>query len=457
MNSRLIILTILIGFIVLGCGSSKTAKRNAEQMEQAPQWVKQRPVSNMYYIGIARVNKLNYPDNYRDVAKRKALNDLASEISVNIQSNSIASSYEDQSGFRSDFSNYIQMEMSKDLAGYQMVGSYETDNDYMVYYRLSKAKWKEIQAERKKAAADRAAVLFRQGRKKETELDYPAAIKSYLNALLELKKYWNEAVYYKDNEEKKRLDLEIQNALTHILSDFDLRVSPDKLHLNMDNGYKSSLSVSVINSEGKHLSGFPVRVYYRKKSIPYQATVFTNSKETEVAVEDLQYRDDAIYVKLEIDRDEVLPIKSEDKKFLKSITDAWRANPVSVPVAYSLPTVYIQSPAGQDKNYVMLESAIKGLLGKYSFPVTGNRKLADLVFKIRTNESSSVQNKVKNSFLSYSIEIINPKQKQTLRTFTSPKYKGVDYNVKVARDKAYTKAAEEINESGLRTVLLRLI
>jgi hypothetical protein len=457
MSSKLIISIILIGFLTLGCGSSKTAKRNVEQMEQAPQWVKQRPVSSMYYIGIARVNKLNYPDNYREVAKRKALNDLASEISVNIQSNSIASSYEDQSGFRSDFSNYIHMEMSKDLAGYQMVGSYETDNEYMVYYRLSKAKWKEIQAERKKAAADRAAALFRQGRKKEDGLDYPAAIKTYLNALLELKKYWNEAVYYTDNEEKKRLDLEIQSALTRILSDFDLKVSPAKLYLNMDNGYKASLAVSVINGEGKLLSGFPVRVYYRKKSIPYQATVYTNSKVTEVAVEDLQYRDEAIYVKLEIDKDEVLPIKSADKKFLKSITDAWRANPVSVPVVYTLPKVYIQSQGGRDKNFVMLESAIKGLLGKYSFPVTDNRKLADLVLKIRTNESSSDQNKIKTSMLGYSVEIINAKQKQTLRTFTSPKYKGVDYNAKIARDKAYTKAAEEINESGLGAILMRLI
>jgi len=170
MNIKIVLYILLTTFIV-ACGSSKLAKQEAAQMESAPAWVNERPVNSAYYIGIAKVLKASYPNNYQEIAKKKALNDMASEISVNIQSNSIVSSYEDKAGFQSEFSNYIQMEMSKDLSGYQMQGSFESTEKYMVYYRLSKNRWKQIQAERKKAAADKAYTLYVQAKKEEKELN----------------------------------------------------------------------------------------------------------------------------------------------------------------------------------------------------------------------------------------------------------------------------------------------
>ena len=58
---------------------------NSLLFAQKPHWVDNRPVSNRYFIGIGFADKKKTP-NYREVAQAAALNDLASQISVNISS-----------------------------------------------------------------------------------------------------------------------------------------------------------------------------------------------------------------------------------------------------------------------------------------------------------------------------------------------------------------------------------
>ena len=53
-------------------------------MPEKPEWVKEHPVSSNYYIGVGSISKNGQSLNYREQAKKNALNDLASEISVTI-------------------------------------------------------------------------------------------------------------------------------------------------------------------------------------------------------------------------------------------------------------------------------------------------------------------------------------------------------------------------------------
>jgi len=452
MKYKYLIISLLV--LITACSSSKTARKNKAQMEVAPAWVKERPMSNMYYIGVAKVNKSSYPDRYQEVGKNIALNDLASEISVNIQSNSLVSSYEDNAGFQSEFTRFIQMEMTKDLVGYQMQGSYETDEQYMVYYRLSKAKWAEVQAERKRAAADRSNTLYQQGKKEEQNLNYPAAIKSYLNALLELKKYWNEAVYFSTNGENKRLDLELRSALTNILSSIQLKIEPRTIELNYKNQFKDKLLISVVNQKGDLLRDFPVSVKYRKLSIPYQTTVFSDVKAKELIIEGVKYKPGNLFVFIEIEKEKVLKIKGEDRKMLRFISDAFQVNPVKTTINYQLPTIFISSNKENSKNYRYLKDAVQQSLGKQYFTISNSPQNADLLFRINVHESSPISNsQVKSVLLSYAIEVHEKANQSIVYTYSSPKYKGVAYEIEPAREKAYIKAAEDINDSTFRSLV----
>ena len=447
------LLYIIIVFLMIACSGSKSARKSASQMEAAPAWVKERPVTSMYYSGIAKVNKITYPDNYHEVAKKIALNDLASDISVNIQSNSIVSSYEDNAGFQSEFTRYIQMEMTKDLAGYQMQGSFETDDRYMVYYRLSKVKWAQIQAERKEAAVDRAKTIFFQGQKEEKELNYTAAIKSYLNALLELKKYWNESVFYETNGQQKRLDLEIRESLIRILGDIQLVVQPKLVSLSYQNHFKGELSLKIVNSKSEMLPDFPIRINYRKVSIPFQTTIFSGTESQKLEIVSVKYKPNDLFAFVEVEKEKILQIKMDDKKLLKFVSDAFQINPQQIQIDYKLPKIFIASSSKKSSYYHHLKSAVQQTLGKQGYLIVNDEKNADLLFKVSVHESSSnVSSQVKSAYLSYSIEVQDRLEKSILYTYSSSNYKGVDYSFQTALEKSYIKAAEDINDSSFNNL-----
>ena len=452
MRSLYKILFFLSLSFLISCGASKEDKLEAKQMAMAPIWVKQRPLTKMYYIGIAKINKASY-NNFSEAAKKMALNDLASEISVTIESNTIVSSVEDNGGFESDFSRYIEMEMRNDLEGYTLKGEYETSRMYMVYYQLSKQKWRSIQAERKKAAADRAYTQYSQAQKEIKDLNYNAAIKSLTNSLLELKKYWNEPVSHNIDGQKQRLDVAIRSQLSELLSEIKLEVSSKNVVLNSKNNFSTKLKMKVVNAKGDILKGFPIRVTYRKASLPYQATVFSDDKASELVLDNVHYSKTNTYATLQLEKDKALHIKSEDKKMLKFINDAFQTNPLKIAVNFELPDIYISNIANSNYSHY-IKDAVAQSVGNKGFKIVEQVDKADLIMELNSHENVRNQGlKIKLAYVSYSAVLKLKASKETIYTFSSEKYKGADYKVDVALEKSYIKIAEEIRNNSFNDLL----
>jgi hypothetical protein len=456
MNLKVLI-SILIIVVLSACGSSKKVSKHDEQMLYAPQWVKKRPINSMYYIGIAKINKSNYSDNYIEAAKRIALNDLASEISVQIQSNSIVSTFENNASYQSEFSRYIKMEMTKDLSGYQQQGSFETDDMYMVYYRLSKSKWAEIQAAKKKAAADRAITSFQQAQKDKAELNYISAINLSINALLELKKYWNESVFYTIDSQQKRLDIDIREFITSTLTSIKVLYNPSLIELNTNNKFTGKLNISVVNEKDQKLKGFPIKVNYRKTSMPYQSTFYSKNIDNIIKINSVKYKQNDLYVLIQLEKEKVLRIKNEDKKLLKFISDAFQTNPIRIPIHFALPRIFISSNKSKSPYYHYIKDAVQQSLGKHDFTIENSKKKAQLFFRINIHESKvKSTTKIMGSYLSYSIEVKDFDDK-TIYTYSSDKYKGIDYSMEGAKEKSYIKASEDIDGSSFKSLMQAII
>ena len=447
---------IIIFFFLLGivsCGSIKEDKLEANQMAAAPEWVKKRPVSQSNYIGIAKINKANYSDTYSQAAKKMALNDLASEISVKIESNTIVSSSEDNSGFKSDFSRYIQMEMQKDLEGYTLAGEYETSKMYMIYYQLSKSKWKTIQAQRKRAAAERAYSLYEHAQLKISSLEYKSAIKTLTNAILEIKKYWNEPVFYKINEENIRLDSEIRIQLTKILSELKLQTNNQTIILSPENDFKSELEIGVVNSNGDLLKGLPIRIAYRKTTMPYETTLYSELSPLKITLDNIKYNKKNTIVRVELEKEGVIVVSNEDKKLLKFIYDAFQVNPINVEVKFKLPRVFIKSNKSTNNTHY-IKDAIAQSLGDKGFIMVDKINNADLVLLCKTYENNkSDKNKVQIAYVSYSVDVRKKENSSSIYTFSSDKYKGADYEFNSALEKSYIKIAEDIKNSSFEDLL----
>ncbi len=422
-----------------------------------PAWTVSRPKSDSYYIGIARLDKKSYPVDYQATAKKKALTDLSSEISIHIESNSLLSSYENNNHFNSDYQQYIKAETEKDLSGFELVGSYENKNIYQVYYRLSKSKWAEIQAERKSIAIEKAHNLYMQALQLKKELNYLATIKYELNALLELKKYWNESLTYKKGESQGHIDIEIKNDLLDILSNIKLVSNKPRIILNSKNHFKGNIALSVLNKKGDFLKGFPIEISYKKKDFPYQKSVFSEKRPLDISVSDVDFTKQQQEVQLRLIKEKILNINSEDRRLLRFVDEAFNKNPLMLPIDIEYPPIYIGlsskiKPLSEFVYY--LQNGIKSVLIENHFLVVDSLSKADLKLIISTNEikGDSLQ-KYKQVGLSYSVDIKPVSDDRIMFAKRFPKIKAVDRTIKKAEEKAYKKAAEEFQEE-YATVLI---
>lgn len=113
-----------------------------------PSWVTKRPIDKAYFIGIGVVKKSNSKE-YIQSAKNNALNDLSSEITVNISSELVDISIEKYGMNNDEIRSEIHTTTKADLEGYELVDTWENDYEYWVYYRLSKSLY-QTQIELKK-------------------------------------------------------------------------------------------------------------------------------------------------------------------------------------------------------------------------------------------------------------------------------------------------------------------
>ena len=96
---------VLIFFFLFACKSKQELIPLEVASKPAPLWVSNRPNNRMKYVGIGFADK-NKGGNYQIEAKKNALYDLTSEITVDISSNSVLYTVQNDNKFNQNFSPY---------------------------------------------------------------------------------------------------------------------------------------------------------------------------------------------------------------------------------------------------------------------------------------------------------------------------------------------------------------
>ncbi|MCB0787954.1 MAG: LPP20 family lipoprotein, partial [Flavobacteriales bacterium] len=117
--------TLLIGLaLVAGCkGAEPVVTTPPPAAPARPFWVGSRPVSDAYYVGVGLAAKAR-PD-FQETAKKNALNDLASEISVRVEGNSLLYTLDRKTSFSESFTSNIRTSTSEQLEGFELVDTWE--------------------------------------------------------------------------------------------------------------------------------------------------------------------------------------------------------------------------------------------------------------------------------------------------------------------------------------------
>jgi hypothetical protein len=149
----------------------------------------------MYYIGVGISSKISHPNEYQTIAKRNALNDLISEIQVTISTNSVLSQYQSNDEFRQQFESDSRLSARNSIEEFEVIDSWETNETFWIYYRLSKEKYAEVRRRKMMAAIDRAENFYAEARKLDIFQNYMPALRMKIKALAALQDYLSENIF----------------------------------------------------------------------------------------------------------------------------------------------------------------------------------------------------------------------------------------------------------------------
>jgi hypothetical protein len=251
--------------LIQSCGSGKQL---AEPASQRPDWVRSRPIVPGYYIGIGWAQKTSNVHQYQQAAKQNAFSDLASEISVSISSNSVLHAFESKLGFNEDFSSTIQARTQEELAGFDIVDTWEDQGNYWIYYRLSAIRHQEIKDKKRDDAVKLSSGLFQNALESRARGQFRTSLVQLISSMEAIKNHFDDPLPVQSGDRQIQLGNEIFNELSSTISQIEIIPVNPQIDIRTGQAVPSAmLRFKVSSRESGPVPDFPLVATYSERPI----------------------------------------------------------------------------------------------------------------------------------------------------------------------------------------------
>jgi hypothetical protein len=443
---RFISILIISGSILFSCGGGKQATASKKVVyDPAPEWVSQRPHDAAYYIGVGSSNKKAQPLDFQTIAKKNALNDLATEISVRVQGETTMNTQEYNKAFSEDFMASIKTSTDAKIDDYEVAGLWENENEYWVFYRLNKGQYQSRIREKKRQALSSANDFLEKGRLAAQEGNINGAFDLFMHGLFAMKDYWSEPNEFETTSGKIFLDNELMSSMRSLFSDLKIEVPQDKIILDSKNSFRQELLLKVFYS-GKPARSLPVNYSYEQESFMKPKTQFSSETgEFVVMVEKVSSKSKTNQLKLSIEPENFLAADL-DKPLQKAILKGFRIHQVLIPIEFVSPSFYFKS-SDSGNNALTLSNGLANEIQKRGFRLAANEK--------ETNYSVGIQTTLKAggssdgfvvSYLDVMVEVKEMKTGVIVYREALSGVKGVGLNEAGANNDAFKRGKEKMEQ-----------
>ena len=421
-----------------------------------PSWLKDEPYRDGYYTGIGHSIK-DGTNNYIQSAKKSALDDLVSQIKVNVASTSILSFFETDKKIREDYEQIIKTTAADELEEFELVDAWEDAGNYWVYYQLSISRYQQIKEEQKRNATLLAKDYYSKGLEAEKAGQRLQAISFYFQAFRSIEKYLGEAIRTNIGDREVLLVNEIYASIQSILQKINVQATPTDILVNRRLA-QSQIDVIAKASfnDGTPAAALPLMAYFEKGSGDIFPEYTTN---------------DAGQSKVLITR--ISSVESEQRLGIKVNIDALSgtsSSPVYSLIAKTLnvpgtkvllkvqrPLVFLTSEEkslGYVKSNEQISNKLKNLLVNNGFEFTSNKNAADLWFDIRADsEKGSVSGSIYITYLTGVIKVMAIREGKEIYATTLDRVKGYGLDYDRSSVDAYNKALEALEGERLGEML----
>lgn len=441
--------------ILLVAAGCKPAQQVQETPPPAPvvrpAWVDSRPVTGAYYVGIGIAPK-NRPD-FQEAAKQNALNDLASEISVTVEGNSLLYTLDTRGQFTDSYTSTVRTRTSQQLEGFELVDSWDSGTELWTYYRLSKAEHARIQAEKKRAATTQATDLHGRSRAALSAGDLPGAFDLELRALIALRDHWGEADRVEVEGRSMVLANELYAGLQQLTSGLTLVSLPERCVLEPANGHRRELLIRARHGTAgalRDMAQVPLTATY-----PGSAGKVTVNKRTDadgharITVEGVSLDAAAPELLVRLDLD-ALVNGSGDPALVRTLTAGLSVPELHVPIDLRMPRVLLKADErayGSTLANAGVAVALREELARRGFRFVDREAESDLVIVLSadTREGGTTSG-FYTAFLDITLTCTDRRTGELVHQTGRQGMKGVQLAYDKAALEAYKKGAQDLRK-----------
>ena len=383
MFRKLTFIFLLVLFFI-GCKSKQEAVVQVAEVK-VPIWVSSRPNNGFKYVGIGFAEK-SKGTGYQIEAKKNALYDLTSEIKVNISSNSVLYTVQNNNNFNENFNSLINLSNTDNIEGYQLIDSYENEKQYWVYYQLDKQEYANQKAKKKQQIISKASNLINLSFVDEKNKDYSSSLKKRIQAFGVLTPYLSEEINFdiaQTNGIKSVFDLTalIQQQLQAINL-------IQKQNLPVLKPYQQSYEPIIYNLELKSktpLQNFPFIVISQEDKIKINDKTSTNSSgELQLKINYVEPVNQAVSFALSPDISSLMDSDSLSRASISVLKQFVQTPSLKVQARVNKISIFVTSSEknfGKATGANLIESIITQKFNGQEIQITSNQNEADYVIE----------------------------------------------------------------------------
>lgn len=425
-----------------------------------PKWVKERPISSKYFIGISVVKA--DVKNYMQLAKNKALQDLASQISIRISSNSVLHQFEDNTSFKEEFESQVKTSLVQNLEGYELVASWHNKrgNEYWEYYRLSRKQYELLKRLKLNKAKKLAQNYFEEAMAYEKKLDLLQALSYYTKSIDALKKHLDDDLSVMTFEGSVNLGTEIYKRIQNLYTRTQLIPEKKNIKIEISTSVKEPFVVKALwmgDSDEELLSNLP---------LSFDFVMGGGLLNTNVNTDEFGYASSHLSritskqklqkIEVGLDLSSILNRNDEDYELYKMFLRPELAPKCNIILNVERLKAFMnfnEKIFGENSKRSILKNAIKKELSENFFSFTNDKDSATVILDVKTNVTKGEIKEGRN----YKVHIVYldcfftlTDMKSGFEIFNDAIYevkgmKPVSYNYAVKE--AYEQAVEEIHNT----------
>lgn len=415
-----------------------------------PSWLNQRPIDTESYIGIGFSNKND--NNYIQIAKNNALNDLSSEININVSGGIFNQIIEKNSEVEENFKSEITTSTKSELEEYEMVDSWSDEERYWVFYKLSKNKYQATKKRKLNSAINQSLDYLDKAKKSENSNQILPALIFYLQALNPLSKYITVPIEISYNGEKIFILNEIYSSINSIISNIVIRPISKEIEGKIGKPIENPLKVKIVykGESDFEIPNVPIKNYfiqgngYLTKSISSD-----NNGLVEFNVTKIISKEKKQIINSELDLESLTNQDSTSLMF-KTILSTFLLPKTQFILDVSGLTFCIESNErnfGEHIEIPVIAPKIKASLSEKGINFVENNNSADYVLTV--NADTKKGSKLFNMFSSYaevSYTLFDNSTRKEIYNNSFSKIKGIDIDEEKSGIKALEKASSILIE-----------